>query len=324
MADTATRVELDGQYRALREEAGLLDRSRRGKLLAAGPEAAEYLQGQVTNDVEALAPGEGCYAALLDRKGHMRADLRVLRLADDQVWLDIEEVATATVLRHLEMYKVGRDVEIADVTGERALVSVIGPGAVELSGVGRLSPEHAHRAVQIDGRSCRAVATDLGIDLIAPSGDAEGLCSALRGAGVVEVSEAAAEILRVESGRPRYGAEMTEATIPAEAGLDERAVSFTKGCFIGQETVARLHYRGRPNRHLRGLRLEAPVDAGDAVRLGDREVGTVGTACVSPALGPIALAIIRREAEPGDRVAVGEAPVQAEVVEPPLNSAAPE
>jgi len=132
------------------------------------------------------------------------------------------------------------------------------------------------------------------------------------------VTEAAAEILRVESGRPRFGREMTTATIPQEAGIDERAVSFTKGCYIGQETVARLHYRGKPNRHLRGLRLEAPVAAGDPISLGEREVGAVGTAVLSPALGSIALAVIRREAEPGARVVVGEAGVEAEVVALPF------
>ena len=106
-----------------------------------------------------------------------------------------------------------------------------------------------------------AVATDLGLDLITRAEQASELRGLLAYSGAVEVSEAAAEILRVESGRPRFGREMSSATIPQEAGIDGRAVSFTKGCYIGQETVARLHYRGKPNRHLRGLRLEAPVAA---------------------------------------------------------------
>jgi folate-binding protein YgfZ len=131
------------------------------------------------------------------------------------------------------------------------------------------------------------------------------------------VSDEAAEILRVESGRPRFGREMTPQTIPQEAGINERAVSFTKGCFIGQETVARLHYKGKPNRHLRGLRLQAPVAAGEEIALGEREVGRVGTAALSPALGPVALAIVRREAEPGAVVAVGGG-TAAEVVELPF------
>jgi folate-binding protein YgfZ len=317
MPETAVKVELDGQYRALRDLAGLVDRSERAKLVVTGSESVTYLQGQITNDVEAAAVGGGCYAALLDRKGHMRADLRVLRVADDELWLDTEAIAGSAVQQHLEMYKIGRDVEIADEAADRAIVSVIGPAAAELTGARPLSPEYAHREIAIGGARARAVATDVGIDLIIAS-DAEPVRRALVEAGAVEVSEAAAEIVRVEGGRPRFGAEMSEATIPAEAGIDERAVSFTKGCYIGQETVARLHYKGKPNRHLRGLRLDAPARSGEAIGLGDREVGRIGTACVSPALGPIALAIVRREAEPGARVTVGETSVQAEVVELPF------
>jgi tRNA-modifying protein YgfZ len=126
--------------------------------------------------------------------------------------------------------------------------------------------------------------------------------------------------VRVETGRPRFGADMTTATIPQEAGINERAVNFEKGCYIGQETVARLHYRGKPNRHLRGLRLAKPVEAGAVVRLGERELGRVGTAVLSPAHGPIALAILRKEAEPGATVEIeaNGATVQAGVVELPF------
>jgi tRNA-modifying protein YgfZ len=318
MTEIATDVELDGQYRALREHAGIVERSERGNLIVRGPEALDYLQGQVTNDVEALAPGQGCYAALLDRKGHMRADLRVLRLDEAELWLDSERIAAPIVLKHLETYKIGRQVEIAEVSSDYVLLSVIGPAAAEISGTGPLSPEHAHRELAAAGVRCRAVATDLGVDLIVPAVDAAALRDSLLDSGAVEVSGDAAEILRVESGRPRFGAEMTEATIPAEAGINERAVSFTKGCYIGQETVARLHYKGRPNRHLRGLRLDAPVSAGAAIRLDEREVGSVGTACVSPALGPIALAIVRREAEPGERVSIGDDGAGAELIELPF------
>jgi tRNA-modifying protein YgfZ len=111
---------------------------------------------------------------------------------------------------------------------------------------------------------------------------------------------------------------MDDSTIPQEAGLNERAVSFSKGCYVGQETVARLHYRGRPNRHLRGLRLSAPGATGDELGLGERAVGHVGTAVISPDLGPIALALVRREAEPGAIVSVGDGGASAEVVELPF------
>ena len=194
---------------------------------------------------------------------------------------------------------------------------MVGPGATELALEGPLGPEHAHREVELDAVRATAVATEGGVDFLVGAGGVEAVRDALVDRGAEAVSEAAAEIVRVESGRPRFGREMTTATMPAEAGIDERAVSFTKGCYIGQETVARLHYKGRPNRRLRGLKLEAPASPGDPIHLAARELGSVGTAVVSPARGPIALAILRREAEPGARVAVGD-DNEAEVVELPF------
>jgi folate-binding protein YgfZ len=124
--------------------------------------------------------------------------------------------------------------------------------------------------------------------------------------------------VRVEHGRPRYGLDLDDSVIPQEAGLNERAVSFEKGCYVGQETVARLHWRGKPNRHLRGLRLSAPAETGTPLHLGEREVGRLGTVAVSPRFGPIALAIVRREAEPGATVSVGQGGATAEVVALPF------
>jgi folate-binding protein YgfZ len=159
------------------------------------------------------------------------------------------------------------------------------------------------------------VATLLGVDVICAAEEADAVRAAL---GVDEVSEAAAECARIEAGRPRLGYDMGSDTMPQEAGLNERAVSFTKGCYVGQETVARLHYRGKPNRHLRGLRLSAPAERGTPLTLGEKEVGRLGSTCESPRLGPIALALVRREAAPGDTVEVGEDGVTAEVVELPF------
>jgi len=317
MADAATDFELDAQYRQLREECGLLDRSARGKLMVSGSEAAEYLQGQLTNDVEALAPGEGQYAALLDRKGHIQADMRVLRPAPEEIWIDTEAAALEPARRHLETYKIGRDVAIADLTAERAILSLLGPRSAELAGAAPL-PEHACETTGVEGVEGLAVGTEGGVDLIVKAAEADGLRAALAAAGAPEVSDAVAEVLRIEAGRPRFGVEMSTETMPAEAGIVERAVSFTKGCYIGQEPVARLHYRGRPNRTLRGLELSAPAEPGAALRLGEKEVGRVGSACLSPARGPIALAIVRREAEPGAELAVGEDGVTARVVDLPF------
>lgn len=314
--ESATAAELDAQYRVLRESAGALERPERRLIEVTGSEAAEYLQGQVTNDVEALGPGEGCYSALLDRKGHMQGDMRVLRTAEGFL-IETDEIAKDAVLRHLTMYKIGRDVSVAEVSERFAVLSVIGPAAAEVALAGPAGPEHSHRRVEVGGVACTAVAGDAGVDLVVAADEAGALVEALAERGAERVGEDAAEILRVEAGRPRFGREMTAATMPQEAGINERAISFTKGCYIGQETVARLHYRGKPNRHLRGLRLEAAAAAGDPVRLGERELGTIGTAVLSPAHGPIALAILRREAEPGSAVEVG-AGTAAEVVEPPF------
>lgn len=316
---TEALPELDAQYRVLREEAGLLDRSQRGMLAVRGADAADFLQGQLTNEVESLAAGEGCYCALLDRKGHIQADARALRIGEDEIWLDTEGAATDALRRHLEMYKIGREVEIADLGSERAIVSLLGPGAAALAGFSP-GPEHSHDEAEVAGVECRRVATDLGLDLIVAAADHGRLRNALLAAGAVEVSEAAAEIARVESGRPRFGAEMSDATMPAEVGIVDRAIDFEKGCYIGQEPVARLHYRGKPNRRLRGLRLSAPAEPGTRLRSEERDVGTIGTACVSPALGPIALAVVRREAEPGDTLQVGDGTATAEVVELPFGA----
>jgi folate-binding protein YgfZ len=308
--------ELDAQYRVLREAAGALAREGRRVIVVTGPEAAEYLQGQLTNDVEALEPGSGAYAALLDRKGRMQADMRLLR-NDDGFVIDTEPETGDAVLRHLSMYKIGRDVEVVDRSVERALISVIGPGAAKVALDGPSGPEHTHRRVSIGGADAAAIATDLGVDLLVGAEDRHRVLAELNERGAEPVGEDAVEIVRVESGRPRYGREMTATTIPQEAGINERAVSFTKGCYIGQETVARLHYKGKPNRRLVGLRLEGAAAAGDPIRLGERELGTVGTAVLSPARGAIALAIVRREGELGATVEVGDGGT-AEVVELPF------
>jgi tRNA-modifying protein YgfZ len=244
--------------------------------------------------------------------------MRVLRLESGDLWIDIEPVAAESVLKHLRTYSIGREVDIEDVTDRWAVVSLIGPRSSELAGFEGLGPEHAQRTRQWDGIEILGVATDLGIDLIARTDDAATLEALLAASGAVSVSDEAAEIIRVESGRPRLGIDMSSEHMPAEAGIVERAVNFEKGCYIGQEPVARLHYRGKPNRMLRGLRLSGPAAAGDPLRLAEKEVGAIGTATLSPAHGPIALAIVRREAEPGTRLEVGDGSTTAEVVELPF------
>jgi folate-binding protein YgfZ len=312
--------ELDAQYRELREGAGLLERGDRSSLEVRGPDAAEFLQGQVTNEVVALEPGRGCYAAMLNPKGRIVADMRILRVTPERFVLDTETPAREIVLRDLRMYKIGRQVEVADTSAERTITSLIGPGADVLleRALDVRVPGEEHALAEADGAI--VVRTDRGIDLIAEAAATVELRRALLEAGAHPVSAEAAEIVRVESGRPRHGVDMTEDNLPAEAGIVERAVSFTKGCYVGQEPVARMHYKGRPNRHLRGLRLSAATAPGAVLEASGKEVGRVTSAALSPALGPIALALVRREVEPGDEVAVREAPITATVVELPFAS----
>jgi tRNA-modifying protein YgfZ len=315
---THAPVEIDAEYRELREGAGLLQRSERAVLEVRGPDAAEFLQGQVTNDVVALAPGQGCYAALLNPKGRIVADMRVLHVSPERFLIDTESSVYEALLRDLRMYKIGRQVEVIDASEERSVLSLIGPRSEEVaSAATRLRPGPQEHSLVDDGRV--AVRSDAGVDLIA-AGEAAPLREQLLEAGAHPVTLAAAEIIRIETGRPRHGLDMSEENLPAEAGIVERAVSFTKGCYVGQEPVARMHYRGHPNRHLRGLRLTEPAAPGAPVVAGAREVGRIGSAAVSPALGPIALALVRREIEPGAEVSVGDGGSPATVVELPFAS----
>jgi folate-binding protein YgfZ len=285
-------------YELATEGVGLVDRSDRAKFLVRGGEAADFLQGQVSNDAEALEPGSGCYATVLSHKGKLRTDLRILR-GDDWFLLDTEAIGHAVLEHMLRTKSLGRDVQYEDVTQSRALLSLVGPAARERLDVAPPAEENAF----VSGEHGHYVATLLGVDVICEPGVQ---------LGVEPVSEEVAECLSIEAGLPRLGYDMDAETMPQEAGINDRAVSFTKGCYVGQETVARLHYRGKPNRHLRGLRLSEPAERGAEIVLGEKVVGRLGSTCVSPRLGAIALALLRREAEPGATVTVGGA--AAEVV----------
>ncbi len=331
MAVTTTDI-LNEEYRALQGACGLVDRSERGKLALTGSGAVEFLNGQVTNELTDLRPGEGRYAAFLTHKGKMLGDLRILAVGEDpegapsELLLDTERVALQALFDMIRRFKVGYDVELHKRTLERGLLSLIGPRSREIAAnVAGIEPdvlaetEHSHVSTQTARQPIRLIATEAkGVDILCNADDHDFVRDALQQAGAWPVSEQAAEIVRIERGRPRYGVDIDDTTIPQEAGLNERAVSFTKGCYVGQETVARLHYRGKPNRHLRGLRLSAPAASGDVLHLGERSVGHLSSVALSPALGPIALALVRREAEPGATVSIGDSGVSAAVVALPF------
>jgi folate-binding protein YgfZ len=322
---SAPAATIDSDHATLLEGCGLLDHSERGKLALTGAGAVEFLNGQVTNELATLRPGEGVYAAFLTPKGKMLGDLRILISTSgtaegtSEMLLDTERVSLQALFDMIRRYKIGYDVQLHKRTLERGLLSLIGPAAATVAGAEGLDEaEHANSPVVVGGVAALAVRTDVGVDLICDSASTRALRQALLERGATPVSERAAECLRIERGRPRYGLDLDDTVIPQEAGLNERAVSFTKGCYVGQETVARLYYKGKPNRHLRGLRMSAPAEAGQQLLLGERSVGRVGSTVVSPALGPIALALVRREAQPASTVSVGEQGISAEVCELPF------
>ncbi len=321
---------LEEEYAALSERCGLLDRSERGKLALSGADAKTFLAGQVTNDIEALEPGAGCYAAFLTHKGKMLGDLRILDVAPndgesiaetngEELLLDTERVALQALFDMIRRFKIGYELQLHKRTVERGLLSLIGPEATSIAAAEALpAAEHANVPVEIDGIAALAARTDTGVDLLCDSAATERLTEALCERGAMVVSEQAAEIVRVEHGRPRYGVDMDEGTIPQEAGLNERAVSFTKGCYVGQETVARLFYKGKPNRLLRGLRLSEPSPPNVELRLGEKPVGRLSSVALSPTFGPIGLGLVRREAQVGASVSVGDGAESATVVELPF------
>jgi folate-binding protein YgfZ len=309
---------VSGELHAVLEGAGLLDRSERGKLALSGADAKEFLAGQVTNDTVGLRDGEGCYAALLTPKGKMIGDLRILDVGDELL-LDVDRAALQAIFDVIRRATIGFRVELHKRTLERGLLSLVGPRSRELAGATDLpDEEHAHRAGTIGDREVRVVATDVGVDVLCLAEDTAAVRDALVRAGAEPVSEEAVEVVRIERGRPRWGAELDETIIPQEAGLNDRAVSFTKGCYVGQETVARLHWKGKPNRHLRGLRLSDPALPGTPLWHGDREVGRIGSTAISPEHGPIALAVVRREAGVGEVLRVGDGDVTATVADLPF------
>jgi tRNA-modifying protein YgfZ len=294
-------------------QCGLLDQSERGKLALTGAERKTFLNGQVTNDVEALEPGQGCYAAFLTPKGKMLGDLRILDVGPpaEELLLDTERVSLQALFDLVRRFSIGHAVELHKRTVECGLLSLVGPQARDVAGAAGLpATEHSHVEDRLAGRPVRLIATEAGVDVLCAAGDTEAVATALRAAGAEPISAEQAEVLRVERGRPRYGVDLDDSVIPQEAGLNERAVSFTKGCYVGQETVARLFYRGRPNRHLRGIRLAGPAAAGTPLTLAGKEIGRVSSPVSSPRLGPVALALVRREAPPGTTLDDGSTVVE--------------
>jgi folate-binding protein YgfZ len=302
----------------------VLDRSGRGRIVVRGGDRASYLHGLLTNDITTLRPGDGCYAAYLTPQGRMITDLHVYELGD-RMLLTLPTDSAPALLRQLDRLIFTEDVRLDDVTATTACIGVVGPGAAAAIGQAcsgidadlEALPLHASARGEAIGAPIVIVRTgDIGVpgfDLHVPRETAAPLMVSLRSAGAVDLPEAVAESLRIEAGLPRFGADMTEETIPLEAGIEARALSFTKGCYVGQEVIVRVLHRGhgRVARRLVGLTLHdaGTPAAGTSISADGKEIGRVTSSTWSGALQkPIALGYVHRDAaEPGTPVNVGAA-----------------
>jgi folate-binding protein YgfZ len=313
---------MESAYQAARQRAAFIDRSARGRLVVSGRDRASYLQGLLTNDISAVKAGEGCYAAYLTPQGRMISDLWVYELGD-VILLNLAGDVTAAVLAKLDQFIFTEDVQLGDVTETFAQVAVVGPEAARLVGalldeppVVPLAglPEHGNLRGHINGSPAIVTrVTDTGepgFDVYVERERAGWLKAQLVAAGAKEANEETADVLRVEAGVPAFHRDMDEETIPLEAGIESRAISMTKGCYVGQEIIIRVLHRGhgRVARRLIGLVLDnaSAPPRGAIVKSGDRDTGKITSAVHSPALGrPIALAYVQRDfAAPGTTLSV--------------------
>jgi folate-binding protein YgfZ len=308
-------------YDAVKKTTGIADRSGEARFRVTGPDRVTWLQGLLTNDIAALTPGTGCYAAYLTPQGRMLADIRVLHRGDALI-LDVPAVSRESVFERLTTFIIMEDVVLDDVTDTLARVAIYGPQAFEVlskcvsfaesaSGL----PEHASVSARfgdhdvIVAASHELGANTPGYDLYLDAAAKAELVAALQAAGATPIDDEAWHTLRIEGGRPFFGVDMTTDTIPLEAGIEDRAISFTKGCYVGQEIIIRVMHRGhgRVARKLVGL-TAAKFAASTPIYAGDREIGRVTSAAYSPALDRwIGMGYVQRDfVEPGTAVSLGD------------------
>ncbi|HXI31195.1 MAG TPA: glycine cleavage T C-terminal barrel domain-containing protein [Vicinamibacterales bacterium] len=312
-------------YAAARHRAAFVDRSDRGRIVVSGSERASYLQGLLTNDTAALSAGRGCYAAYLTAQGRMIADLHLYELGDVML-MTMDGGVKDAVMAKLDQFIFSEDVQLGDVSATFAQLAVVGPdaagvvaaaiGAVQTDALSAL-PEHGNIRIDWDGGA--AIVTRItdtgepGFDVYVERARAAQVKASFAAAGVPEMDDATAETLRIEAGVPRFHRDMDEETIPLEAGIESRAISFTKGCYVGQEVIIRVLHRGhgRVARRLVGLLVEGAdvPPRGAPITADGRAIGDVTSSTLSPALQrPIALGYVHRDfVQPGTKVTVGAA-----------------
>ena len=312
------------EHHAVRNSVGIADVSYRGRHQLTGDDRAKFLHRIISNDVESLSAGQGTYATLLTHRGKIIADLNI-HVLEDAIAIDTAPETAENVFTELDKYIIADDVELSDVTAETGTIAVLGPKSSELVqsvlGISDVSNLQERQNCVREADTLVCVRTDttgeIGYMLYTTADRLEPLWEALITEGsqfnIQPIGWNALESLRIEAGIPRYGTELTDAVIPLEAEL-EHAIDFEKGCYIGQEIVARMKYRGHPNRLLRGLEIDGNLTSQDDCKLhqnapvfnGDKEVGWVTSTTFAPTLGKeIALGYVRiAVTEPGSRVQI--------------------
>jgi folate-binding protein YgfZ len=345
MTSPAT-IELLASYRAAREAAAVRERPARGFISVRGRDRVSFLQGLLTNDVKALAPGSGCYAAWLTPQGRMIADVDLL-VFEDRILLDVDGSLTGALLERLDQMLFAEDVQLQDTSPDLVAFEIVGPssaavvslvlgtGALDQSSLARMTPWQ-HATVSEPGGSFVVMAGESAGEefrLYVSRSMWPALLDRALSSGASPLSAEAAEALRIERGLPKFTVDMTMETIPLEAGIESRAVSHTKGCYVGQEIIVRIRDRGhgRVAKKLVSLAVQSdqvpaagtvvywPQErATDDPAEGVREIGRITSAVFSPAVGaPLALGYVHRDAaEPGTRVRIGSPDGPAATVGP--------
>lgn len=308
-----TYGEASAEYAALRKTAGIIDLSFRGRVCLTGADRARFLHGQVTNDVNKLKPGQGCYAALVNASGKIESDLNIYNL-ENELLLDFEPGLTPALLERFEKFIIADDVQAIDVSADYGLLSIQGPQSEAVLGKTRLGINPPAEMLSVASltdanygeiyctRNSRgpAIGFDLFVPVAALVAVADRLVSAAGEIGGRPVGWDAIETARIEAGLPRFGQDMEPANLASETGIENRAISYTKGCYIGQEVISRIRAYGRVAKGLRGLQFDGGVaqlpQKGDKIFAGEKEAGYVTSAVHSPTLHrTIALGYVRRE-----------------------------
>jgi folate-binding protein YgfZ len=329
------------EYAALTQSVGLLDLSFRGRICLTGSDRVRFLHGQVTNDIKSLRPGLGCYAALITAKGRIQSDLNIYSL-EEELLLDFEPGLTAVVVERLERYIIADDVQVVDVAAAYMLLSLQGPLAAEVAAglaTGSAPPQKAFEFIKFGSTEAgeRYLVNQprlgtSGYDLFVPASELEALAASLEGvvkrAGGRVCGWGAFNLARIEQGIPLFGVDMDDTNLPLESGLETRAISYAKGCYIGQEVISRIRTYSEAARQLRRLKLlddspELPAK-GAVLWSQGRQAGYITSVANSAQLGgTVALGYVRKEnlhpdSELSLRIAGGEQRVR--IVGPPFGS----